>query len=99
MRKIERDKTIKRFRAILLDDLDVDTFEPEFLKVDAGGRLNLRGVERVEVYEKEKIILSQKGKKLLVEGFGLVISVLSVDVTVIEGDFSSIRWLEKEGDK
>ena len=98
MLKKERAKNrLRKFRGFLQDNVSIDTFEPEYLKFDAAGRLILRGVERVEICEGDKMVLRQKGSRLMIEGNDLTLEVLSTEETVIMGEFAAVRWMKEDG--
>ena len=90
-------KRSDRIKRLLLDETEIDTFEPEYLKVDATGRIHLRGVTKIALCQKDKMELTVKNKRLVVEGSDLVILTFSRNETVIDGTVSRILWGKESG--
>lgn len=95
-------KNVKLFRTaektfrMFLRDSDLDVKEAFFMEMNSEGELMLRGIEDVNEYGKERMLLKSRDFYLEIKGENMLLGTYSANYTSIKGKIDSIAFLRSE---
>lgn len=78
-----------------LRDLELDVKEQFFMEMNSEGEMSIRGMQEVEEYTEQYILLRGNGRYIEIKGNFLRLKVYSLRNTGIIGEIDSISFLRR----
>lgn len=94
-------KNVKLFRnaektfRMFLRDSDLDVKEEFFMEMNSEGELMFRGIEDVNEYGKERILLKSRDFFLEIKGENMQLGTYSANYTTVKGKIDGIAFLKR----